>query len=174
MRKLIFERLLLHRFGSGTSQRTFFERAVSPSRSGATRLDGTVRIKMESVQNACRVDFYFKFPSVLEQYGDPAKMRGALCSFPYFQKSARRAAFYRKSAVPKEARFPQQRNRSGMGLSRFVGVFVFVSERKRQCLSTDHHHRSMPWPSRTRVRQQVQGDRYQSRTMESDKSENEP
>jgi hypothetical protein len=115
MRKLIFERLLLHRFGSGTSQRTFFERAVSPSRSGATRLDGTVRIKMESVQNACRVDFYFKFPSVLEQYGDPAKMRGALCSFPYFQKSARRAAFYRKSAVPKEARFPQQRNRSGMG-----------------------------------------------------------
>jgi hypothetical protein len=173
MRKLIFGCLLPHRFGSGTLQRTIFERAVPPSRSRITRLDGTVRIKMESVQNACRIDSILNFHWYWNKMGIRLKCEARCFLFRISGKSSRRAVFYRKSA-PKEARFPQQRNRSGMGLSRFVGVFVFVSERKRQCLSTDHHHRSMPWPSRTRVRQQVQGDRYQSRTMESDKSENEP
>jgi hypothetical protein len=107
MRKLILGRLLRHRFGPEPLQRMFFERAVPPASSRITRLDRTVRIKMESVQNARRAVFFY--------------ISG---------KSARRAVFFRKSAPKEDAQrksASRQGNRSGMG--RFVDIFE--SEWKR-------------------------------------------
>jgi hypothetical protein len=85
IRKLIFGRLLPHRFGPGPLQRTFFERAVPPKRSGTTRLDDTVQIKMESVQNAHHVNFYLIFPP--EHFGIRKKFDLCIFIFPEIQRN---------------------------------------------------------------------------------------
>jgi hypothetical protein len=77
-----------------------FERAVPPAFSVIIRLDRTVRIKMESVQNARRAVFFLYFRKKCETRRFLSKKRP-------------------KGKAPKEK--AHQGNRSGMG--RFVDIF---------------------------------------------------
>jgi hypothetical protein len=121
MRKLFLGRLLPHRFGPGLLQRTFFERAVPPGRSVVARLDGTVRIKMESVQNANLVSFFLNIR--LQQNGIRQKCEARRFLFYISRKSAKRAVRFRKRRPIKETWLRGRLRSSPKGIVRTARLF---------------------------------------------------
>jgi hypothetical protein len=127
---------------------------------------------MEIVQKSNRVGFYFKFPS--DQYGIRQNAKRAVFVLYFQEKFEARHILSKKRPKRKapQRRSAQAKNSVGDGL---------MLRRRLRCspkgnvrtarLSTNHHHRYVPWP-KTNERQQ-QRDHDLRKEVVSERSEND-